>query len=60
MNDSTDCRAPGERPRRNQAQINGLDVRDMTDHQLLRELRKPWGTALMDMLRGEAKHRNLV
>jgi hypothetical protein len=60
MDDTTDPRAPGERPRRNQCQINGLDVRDMGDRQLLRELRKPWGPALMDMIRAEARYRNLV
>lgn len=60
MPDDTNPRAPGERPRKGQGQINGLDIRDMGDRQLLRELRKPWGQALMDLLRAEAQYRNLV
>ena len=56
----TDCRAPGERPKPGQGQINGLDVRDMTDRQLVRHLHKPWGAPMMDLLRAEAKYRGLV
>jgi hypothetical protein len=60
MDDSTNPRAPGERPREGQGHINGVDIRDLPDRQLLRELVKPWGPGLMDMLRAEAKYRHLV
>lgn len=61
MTDYQQTRGPGERPRKGQAMINGLDVRDMTDAQLRRRLGEDWGTDLMrDCLEGEARHRGLI
>lgn len=56
----TNPRAPGERPRPGQCVINGIDVRHATDTALLRLLRMSWSANMTDLLRSEAKYRNLV
>ena len=38
----TNPRAPGERPRKGQCRINGQDVRDMSNQQVIAHLSLPW------------------